>query len=620
MPKRRRHHMPFGAETDDLGGTRFRLWAPAARTVELVVESQPARTALPMGHLGEGWFEVHLSDVGAGARYRFAIDGGARVPDPASRAQPDDIHGASEVIDPTTFEWPDATWRGRPWEETVLYELHVGAFTAEGTFAGVANKVGALADLGVTAIELMPVADTPGRRNWGYDGCYPFAPEAAYGRPEALKALVAVAHAREIMVFLDVVYNHFGPEGNYLHLYAPNFFTDRYSTPWGQAIDFSRGGQPVRDFFIHNALYWIEEFNIDGLRLDAVHAIFDDSARHILVELAETVHAQVGDGRHVHLVLENDNNEARYLERRPDGRPRWYVAQWNDDIHHACYVLATGERTGYYEDYADAPLSCLGRALTEGFVYQGESSPYRSGAPRGEPSAHLPLTAFLSFLQNHDQIGNRAFGKRIGALAPVEAVRALAAILLLAPSPPLLFMGEEWDASQPFPFFCDFGPDFADRVREGRRREFARFPEFRDDAARIGILDPMADTTFETAVLNWNDRNTPHGHELLTYYQQILSLRSREIAPRLAGLGAHSGGFKLHGASGLLAWWRLGDGARLSLLANLGPDPLPHLPEGPQGRAIFTTHRSMMGDLAHHSWPGWSVAWLINPDAERTIA
>jgi 1,4-alpha-glucan branching enzyme/maltooligosyltrehalose trehalohydrolase len=597
--------MPFGAETGEQGGTRFRLWAPAANTVDLIIESEPMRGPLSMQHSDGGWFDLNVPDAGAGARYFFRIDGAARVPDPASRAQPDDVHGPSEVVDPTAFEWPDDGWRGRPWEETVLYELHVGTFTAQGNFTGVASKLNDLVELGVTAIELMPVADSPGRRNWGYDGCYPFAPESGYGRPETLKALIAAAHARGIMVFLDVVYNHFGPEGSYLHLYAPNFFTERFSTPWGRAIDFSR--QPVRDFFIHNALYWIEEFNIDGLRLDAVHAIFDDSPRHILVELAETVHAAVGDGRHVHLVLENDNNETRYLERRPDGRPRWYIAQWNDDIHHVCHVLATGEKWGYYSDYAAATAG-LGRALTEGFAYQGDRSAHRGGAPRGERSAHLPPTAFVSFLQNHDQIGNRAFGERIGALAPAEAVRALAAVLLLAPSPPLLFMGEEWDARQPFPFFCDFGPDLADCVREGRRREFARFPEFRDPAARNRIPDPVAEATFESAVLYWDERHELPGRTRWAYYQQLLSLRRREILPRLSSLAGSAREFSLCGSCGLHARWRFSDKVQLTLLANLGTEPLSPAPELPSGRRLFATHPA----TTDNCWPPWCVVWLID--------
>jgi maltooligosyltrehalose trehalohydrolase len=617
---RRRHRMPFGAETDDRGGTRFRLWAPAAHAVDLVLDSPLAPSPLPMHAAGEGWFELHQSDVGAGARYRFRIDGGPNAPDPASRAQPDDVHGPSEVVDPTAFDWPDEAWRGRHWEEAIFYELHVGAFTPAASFAGVARRLDDLCELGVTAIELMPVADAPGRRNWGYDGCYPFAPESAYGPPNALKALIAAAHARGVMVFLDVVYNHFGPEGNYLHLYAPNFFTDRYATPWGPAIDFERGGRPVRDFFIHNALYWIEEFNLDGLRLDAVHAMFDGSPQHILCELAETVHATVGAARQVHLVLENDKNEARYLERRADGRPLWYVAQWNDDIHHACHVLATGEHAAYYGEYADSPMRHLGRALTEGFAYQGEASPYRGGAPRGEPSVQLPPTAFVSFLQNHDQVGNRAFGERIGALAPDAAVQALAAVLLLAPSPPLMFMGEEWDAPQRFPFFCDFGPDLAAKVREGRRREFAQFPEFHDAAARSRIPDPLAEATFESAVLNWDGRAAPRGSARRRYYQTLLSLRRHVIIPRLRGIGGDSGGFEIHGARGLTAWWRLGDGAKLSLLANLGPEPLAPALQRPIGRPIFATHSSMVDASPRSDWPPWSVAWLIESGRGGEIA
>jgi maltooligosyltrehalose trehalohydrolase len=296
------------------------------------------------------------------------------------------------------------------------------------------------------------------------------------------------------------------------------------------------------------------------------------------------------------------------------------VAPWNDDIHHACHVLATGERAGYYGDYADAPTHGLGRALTEGFVYQGESSPHRGGEPRGEPSAHLPPDAFVSFLQNHDQIGNRAFGERIGALAAAEAVRAIAAILLLAPSPPLLFMGEEWDAPQPFPFFCDFGPDLADKVREGRRREFARFPEFRDEQARNRIPDPMADATFESAVLDWQDLDAPQRRDRLAYYRQLLTLRRREIVPRLAGLGGHASGFELHGAHGLTAWWRLADRARLSLVANLGPAPLAPAPTAPPGQPIFATHPSMIDAAIRQDWPSWSAAWWIDPGGERKSA
>ena len=405
--------------------------------------------------------------------------------DPASRYQPEDVHGPSEVVDPAAFAWTDLEWQGRPWKEAVLYEMHIGAFTPEGTFGAAVTKLDYLLELGVTAIEIMPVGDFPGRRDWGYDGALSYAPDASYGRPEELKALVDAAHARGLMVLLDVVYNHFGPEGSFLKAIAPQFFTERYKTPWGEAINMDGDGSgPVREYFIHNALYWIEEFHFDGLRFDAVHAILDDSPRHLLEELAERVRSAF-PGDHVHLILENEENQASRLARDSTGRPRWYTAQWNDDLHHVLHVAVTGELAGYYGDYIGRPEK-LGRALAEGFAFQGEVMPYRGG-PRGEPSGALPPTAFVAFAQNHDQVGNRAFGDRLSAIASPEAVRAVGAVYLLLPQIPMLFMGEEWGAAQPFPFFCDFGPDLAQAVRKGRREEFARFPEFEDPAVRERI-------------------------------------------------------------------------------------------------------------------------------------
>ncbi len=469
------HRMPFGAEVRKGGTVRFRLWAPSHGLIKLELDDRPE--PMEMVPVAGGWHELITDRARPGTRYGFVLPDGSRVPDPASRYQPKDVHGQSEVVDPTAWSWTDPEWRGRPWEEAVIYELHVGAFTPEGTFKAVISKLDHLVALGVTAIELMPIADFPGRRNWGYDGVLPYAPDSEYGRPEDLKALVDAAHARGVMVLLDVVYNHFGPEGAYLHAIAPDTFTDRHKTPWGAAInmDGPHSGS-VREYFIHNALYWIEEFNLDGLRLDAVHAIVDDSPRHLLDELAERVRAGAPD-RHVHLILENEENAAHRLERReggPEGPtqgdsvPKSFSAQWNDDVHHVLHVAATGDAQGYYGDYK-GDTEKLGRALAEGFAFQGEHMPYR-GHPRGEPSAHLPPTAFIGFIQNHDQIGNRPFGDRLTAIASPEAVRAVAAIYLLLPQVPMLFMGEEWAAAQPFPFFCDFGPDLAEAVREGRRR------------------------------------------------------------------------------------------------------------------------------------------------------
>jgi maltooligosyltrehalose trehalohydrolase len=421
-----------------------------------------------------GWFELSVPRADTSTRYAYRIDGDALVPDPASRANPDDVHAASAIVDPLAFDWPDAAWRGRPWHEAVIYELHVGCFTPHGRFDNAIERLDALAALGVSAIELMPVADFAGRRGWGYDGVLPFAPDASYGTPADLKRLVAAAHARGLMVLLDVVYNHFGPEGNYLHRYARAFFNDSVHTPWGAAIDFDGArSRTVRDFFIHNALYWVEEFRFDGLRLDAVHAMHDRSPLFITDEIAQALHAGPGRERHVHLVLENDLNDAARLAPRADAAPRHVSAQWNDDVHHALHVIATGEHDGYYADFAAEPQRLLGRALAEGFGFQGDVSHWRGGKPRGTPSAHLPPLAFVNSLQTHDQVGNRALGERIGVLAErrgrTPALRALIACVLLAPAVPMLFMGEEYAADTPFLYFCDFEGALAQAVTEGRR-------------------------------------------------------------------------------------------------------------------------------------------------------
>ncbi len=533
---KRAHAMPFGAEWG-AGGARFRLWAPAQKRVALELDGE----RLEMKALPDGWHELRLATARPGDRYRFLLADGLAVPDPASRANPDDVHGASKLVDPTAYEWGDAAWRGRPWHEAVLYELHLGTFTREGTFAAARGRLAGLAALGITAIELMPVADFPGARNWGYDGVLPFAPDAAYGTPDELKALVDAAHGLGMMVLLDAVYNHFGPEGNYLHAYCPEFFDPARHTPWGAAIDFGRRG--VRDFFVHNALYWVEEFGFDGLRLDAVHAIRDDSPEHIVCEIGRALAEGPGRERHVHLVLENDANEAHLLGACAR-------AQWNDDLHHVLHVLATGESDGYYADYAQAPLERLGRALAEGFVYQGEPSEFRGGAPRGEPSAHLPPTAFVSFDQTHDQVGNRAFGERLDALAGPGRTEAALACVLLAPQVPMLFMGEEFGAATPFQFFCDFGPELAAAVTRGRRAEFERFASFAQE-----IPDPNDAGTFLRSKLDRSARSEAR----LALVRELLALRRRHLVPRLAG--ARSGTWSIRNGT-LEVVWPLGDGAR----------------------------------------------------------
>jgi maltooligosyltrehalose trehalohydrolase len=582
---RRHRELPFGAELTP-NGVRFRLWAPRATAVSLQLDAvDPA--GLPMACEGDGWFTLSTAFAEPGARYRYLIDGQA-FPDPASRYQPDGVHGPSEVIDPEAYDWSDLGWRGRRWEEIVLYELHVGTFSEIGDFAGAVHHLDHIAELGATAVELMPIAAFPGGRDWGYDGVFLYAPASAYGRPDDLKRLVEACHRRGLAIFLDVVYNHFGPEGNYLPAIARDFFTDRHETPWGSAIDFSGPNcRPVRDFCINNALYWLQEFHFDGLRFDAVHAIFDESKPDILEEIAQTIRQRITD-REVHLVLENDRNEARYL-RRADGRVTRYNGQWNDDLHHILHVLVTGDTSGYYADYAVEPARYLGRALTEGFAYQGEPSPFRGGKPRGESSGELPATAFVGFLQNHDQVGNHPLGTRIAARAEEGPLHAAVTIVLLSPQIPLLFMGEEWASVRPFAFFCDFEPGLRDSVRDGRRREFPHFPEFQDAAARERIPDPTALSTFEMSRLDWADQTEEVHAGWLARYRLLLGIRAREIVPRLSGMRSFAGVYRVLGTKAVGVEWRLGDGSLLSLLANFADKPLQVRRDFPKGRMIYSS-------------------------------
>ncbi|MCY1478558.1 Malto-oligosyltrehalose trehalohydrolase [compost metagenome] len=531
-----------GAQPLPGGGTRFALWAPDAATVRLELADGELLDLRPDG---DGWF-VGEHACGDGAAYRFLIDDRLRVADPAARAQAGGVQDASLVLDHAAYRWQVENWRGRPWHETVLYELHVGLFDG---FAALEAFLPALAELGVTAVELMPLGAFPGRRNWGYDGVLPFAPASVYGSPDALKHLIDRAHGLGLMVFVDVVYNHFGPQDNYLGHYAGAFFRDDLHTPWGNAIDFRR--REVRAFFIDNALMWLNDYRVDGLRLDAVHAIGE---KDFLVELAARVRESV-DGRHVHLVLENEDNQASLLREGFD-------AQWNDDLHNALHALLTGEREGYYADFAEQPTRHLARCLGEGFAYQGE--PDRRGQPRGEPSAGLPPTAFVSFLQNHDQVGNRAFGERLVSLVRPEPLRICVALQLLCPMIPLLFMGEDWGERRPFLYFTDFHGELADAVREGRRAEFREFGRFADADALRRIADPNAEETFAAsrpmpaqADAGWRE-----------HYRRLLALRHGQIVPRLPGSRAL--GAEVLGDGAISAAWRLGDGSRLRIDFNLG--------------------------------------------------
>ena len=597
----RSHPMPHGAQWVPHVGTRFRLWAPAHADIALAIEG---RDPLPMAEIGHGWHELVLRDAEPGTRYRFRLPDGLLVPDPASRFQPEDVHGPSEVIDPTDYQWHDEAWSGRPWHETVLYELHIGAFTPEGSFRAAIARLDHLVAIGVNAVEIMPVSDFPGRRNWGYDGVLPYAPDSTYGRPEDFKAFVDAAHARGISVILDVVYNHFGPDGNYLSLYAPGFFTERHHTPWGAAVNYDGASSgPVRDFAIHNALYWIEEFHLDGLRLDAVHAIIDETTPHLLHELAVRArHATLN--RPLHLILENEENAASRLLRSDGGRAERYTAQWNDDVHHVLHVAASGEGDSYYADYV-GDTDKLGRALAQGFAFQGEMMPFR-GSPRGEPSGELPPTAFVAFIQNHDQIGNRAFGDRLGAFVTPEALRAVSAITLLLPQVPMLFMGEEWTATSPFPFFCDFSGDLAEAIRNGRRNEFRHFPAFRDEAARDRIPDPTAESTFRSAVLDWDEPRQAGPAAALDRTRRLLALRAERIAPLVAAMGSHAGGHEILGREAVTVTWATEDGQVLRLDANLKADPQGGF-RAPSGTEIWRE-----GEVRDTDLGPWAVRWSIH--------
>jgi maltooligosyltrehalose trehalohydrolase len=607
---KRDYSMPFGAEVGSDGSVRFRLWAPKAKRVDVCIENP--EKIFPLAPKDGGWFELRSNEAAPGTQYRFRIDGGIKVPDPASRFQPHDVNGPSEVVDPRAFDWQDESWCGRPWEEAVIYELHIGAFSPEGTFGGLEQKLDYLCDLGVTGIELMPIADFSGERNWGYDGVLPYAPESSYGRPEELKQLIQSAHAKNLMVFLDVVYNHFGPQGNYLHIYAPQFFTKRHHTPWGDAINFDGpDSRVVRDFFLSNAIYWLEEYHFDGLRLDAVHAIVDDSKPDFLTELAQTVRERFGEKRSIHLILENDDNAARYLRRGAGNRIELYDAQWNDDLHHAVHVLLTHESDGYYADYIREPVRNLCRCLAEGFAYQGDYSEFRR-AKRGELSAQLPPSAFVSFLQNHDQIGNRAFGERIGQLASAEALKAALEILLLAPFPPMLFMGEEFGAATPFLYFCDFHGDLAKAVTNGRRNEFAQFAKFRSSELRHQIPDPNAESTFLQSKLDWQTLSCECHSWWLKLYRELLSIRQRSIVPLVRRIGKAAIERCDEQNRALSIAWPAQNVGRLQLHANLSSQPVDLMHEiSSASGLIYASNAGALMAFERSSLPAWTVVWHL---------
>ena len=509
------------------GSVRFRVWAPHAESLRVRVRTGPAAGTYAMTAGSDGVHEATVAGVGAGADYVYVSADGRELPDPVSRWQPDGVHGPSRVVDPAAYAWRDASWRGIPLADYAIYELHVGTFTPEGTFDAAIRELPRLVALGVTAIELMPVAQFPGERNWGYDGVHLYAVQHSYGGAEGLKRLVDAAHGHGLAVVLDVVYNHLGPEGNYLDSFGP-FFTERYLTPWGRAVNYdgAHSGE-VRQFVIDNARHWVTEYHVDALRLDAVHGIFDHGALHVLEELTAAVHAVAREaGRPAFVIAESDLNDPRLL--RPVEQGGYGLdAQWSDDFHHAVHSVLTGERSGYYEDYGG--LDKVAAALAEPFVYAGDYSAHRKRR-HGAPSVGLPRERFVVAIQNHDQVGNRAAGERLGALVAPAVQRVAAALLLLSPYVPLLFMGEEYGETKPFQYFISHSDrELVESVRKGRRQEFAAFGW--GDA----VPDPHDEDTFRRSVIDPSVAAVMPHSGILALYRDLLTLRRSERTLRPDG-------------------------------------------------------------------------------------
>jgi maltooligosyltrehalose trehalohydrolase len=544
--------LAFGANVVE-GGTEFRVWAPASRSVDVVLYGPDAEAVHPLGREEDGWFSAVVPGAGAGTRYRYRLDGADAYPDPASRSQPDGVHDPSEVVDPSPFRWTDEGWGGVPADELVIYEVHVGTATGAGTFDALVERLDEIAALGATAVEPMPVAEFPGHRNWGYDGVFLYAPESSYGGADGFRRFVDAAHARGLAVILDVVYNHLGPEGNYLHaVTGGQYFTDRHHTPWGDAIDYAR--RPVREFAIQNALHWAHEYHVDGLRMDATHAILDDSDPHLLQELSARVRESLPEGRHFVLIAEDERNERRVLLPQPEGIGLDGV--WADDIHHQLRRHTAGDHEAYFSDYTGS-VEDIVRTLRQGWFYEGQES-QNHGAPRGTPADGLPPRAFVHCIQNHDQVGNRAFGDRLTESVPLPVYRAASALLLLSPYTPLLWMGQEWAATTPFQYFTDHPEELGKLVTEGRRKEFGKFSAFGDPAVRERIPDPQAPSTFESSRLRWDEAERPPHAGVRTLYRELLALRRTHPALvrrdrerfAVAALGEHALALRRTGEDG----------------------------------------------------------------------
>jgi maltooligosyltrehalose trehalohydrolase len=588
-----------------LGDSRchFLVWAPFIEKMDVHIMS-PEELIFPLEKDAQGYHKAMAEGVAPGSLYFYRLDGQKEHPDPASRFQPYGVHGPSQVMD-SHFAWEDDPWSGMPLQEYIIYELHVGAFTTEGTFDAIITHLDEVKELGITALELMPVAQFPGNRNWGYDGAYPFAVQTTYGGPEGLKHLVNACHQQGLAVILDVVYNHFGPEGNYIADFGP-YFTDRYKTPWGAALNFDGPySDEVRRFFIENAIYWLAEFHIDALRLDALHAILDISAYPFIEELSVTFHEQVeGLGRKAYLIGESAANDARLIRSREQGG-FGLDAQWNDDFHHSLHALLTGEQAGYYRDFGQ--LEHLAKAFREGFVYSGQYSPYRQRR-HGTSSRDIPADRFVVFAQNHDQVGNRMKGERLSRLVSFEALKLAAGIVLLSPFIPLIFMGEEYGETARFPYFISHSePELVEAVRKGRREEFAAF------RWQGELPDPQGEETFLNAKLNHGLREEEQHRVLLDFYKELIRLRKE--TPALAYLSKDNidtKGFEEHK---LLLIHRWQEDSEVITVFNLNDNQASVTLPVPMGR----WHKNL--DSAEEPWHGngSTIPELIETKGEVTL-
>ena len=587
------------------GGTCFRLWAPNARSMELILYAENgAETAHPMQAQADGYFSCTQSKIEPGERYRYRIDGGAAYPDPASRFQPEGVHGPSEVVAPARFAWTDAHWQGLPLENLILYELHVGTFHPQGDFSGVRKQLEWIKNLGVTAIELMPVADFPGSRNWGYDGVDLFAPARCYGDPDDLRQLVDAAHTLDLGVFLDVVYNHFGPDGAYWSAFSSSYFTSRHKSLWGDAINFDgKASRPVRDFFIENALHWVHEYHIDGLRLDATHTIIDDSPTHFLKELTQRVHACQRNSHPALIIAEDDDNDHRII--RPVEQGGFGLdAVWADDFHHQVRRLIAGDDDGYFRDFSGTPEELV-ETMRQGWFYTGQHSVHRN-RKRGTPTEAIAPMHFVHCIQNHDQVGNRAHGDRLHFKTDLAVYRALSAWFLLSPATPLLFMGQEWAATTPFCFFTDHPEELGKKVTQGRSREFMQFKAFQDVKERRRIPDPQAFETFSKSRLDWQEpENEPHAG-IVRLHRALLALRKNEsaFAPESAlNWDVHQDTLLLKRTANDTSAWLIAACFKSPQTLTLPQNPSIQPPDGKQWQLALHSEEDRFASTPHP--PGW---------------